>query len=338
MKLIAALSFLISGASAFAPSAKVAKTTALKGGLNGWVPDSSAFAYGLPGTTNPIADFDPLGFTKGATLEKVKQLREAETQHGRIAMLAALGFLVTEEPIEFHPLFGAYNMDIGPAIDHLDQVRGVSPIFIELLAVLIGSLEINRALYVLQRRSKVNLSLTLNLKKGWKSLDEVSTSQELIDSYYPGDVGFDPLGLKPKDAAGFLEMSTKETNNGRLAMIGVAGMIAQELVNGKEIFVNAGLAADRFDPASFRSEEPNYALFIIPGLLLPILALTNRQKPLDAENIDKEKAGFSLFGLPSSGSKSGTERLPLAKRQKPLDAENIDKAKAEQPSRTSNEV
>ena len=44
----------------------------------------------------------------------------------------------------------------------------------------------------------------------------------------------------------------------------------------------------------------------------------------------KEKAGFSLFGLPSSGSNSGTERLPLAKRQKPLDAENIDKAKAEQ--------
>ena len=45
-------------------------------------------------------------------------------------------------------------------------------------------------------------------------------------------------------------MSTKEINNGRLAMIGIAGMVAQELVNGKEIFVNAGLAADRFDPTS----------------------------------------------------------------------------------------
>ena len=33
-------------------------------------------------------------------------------------------------------------------------------------------------------------------------------------------------------------------------MLGAAGMIAQELVNGKEIFVNLGLATDRFDAAS----------------------------------------------------------------------------------------
>jgi hypothetical protein len=33
-------------------------------------------------------------------------------------------------------------------------------------------------------------------------------------------------------------------------MLGVAGMVAQELLNGKEIFVNAGLAADRFDPST----------------------------------------------------------------------------------------
>lgn len=44
-------------------------------------------------------------------------------------------------------------------------------------------------------------------------------------------------------------MQTKELQNGRLAMLGAAGMIAQELVNGKEIFVNLGLAQDRFDPS-----------------------------------------------------------------------------------------
>ena len=32
-------------------------------------------------------------------------------------------------------------------------------------------------------------------------------------------------------------------------MLGWAGMVAQELVNGQEIFVNAGLAEDRFDPS-----------------------------------------------------------------------------------------
>lgn len=70
------------------------------------------------------------------------------------------------------------------------------------------------------------------------------------DDYYPGDVGFDPLGLKPADGSDFATMQTKELQNGRLAMLGAAGMIAQELVNGKEIFVNLGLAQDRFDPST----------------------------------------------------------------------------------------
>jgi len=33
-------------------------------------------------------------------------------------------------------------------------------------------------------------------------------------------------------------------------MLGASGMIAQELVNGKEIFVNLGWATDRFDPST----------------------------------------------------------------------------------------
>merc|ERR1711907_232663 len=43
-----------------------------------------------------------------------------------------------------------------------------------------------------------------------------------------GDLGFDPLGLKPTDEAELKEMQTKELNNGRLAMIAAAGMILQE--------------------------------------------------------------------------------------------------------------
>ena len=52
----------------------------------------------------------------------------------------------------------------------------------------------------------------------------------------PGNLGFDPLGLKPTDAAEFKEMQTKELNNGRLAMVAVAGMIGQELVTGQKLF------------------------------------------------------------------------------------------------------
>eukprot|EP00587_Corethron_hystrix_P012664 CAMPEP_0113307892 /NCGR_PEP_ID=MMETSP0010_2-20120614/6554_1 /TAXON_ID=216773 ORGANISM="Corethron hystrix, Strain 308" /NCGR_SAMPLE_ID=MMETSP0010_2 /ASSEMBLY_ACC=CAM_ASM_000155 /LENGTH=167 /DNA_ID=CAMNT_0000162835 /DNA_START=262 /DNA_END=765 /DNA_ORIENTATION=- /assembly_acc=CAM_ASM_000155 len=162
----------------------------------------------------------------------MKKYREAETQHGRVAMLAFIGLLVTEEPIEFHPLFEAYNKDIGPAIRHLDEVRSASPFFFEILGLLIGSLELNRAL------------------QGWKASGNGVEFQDLNDDYFPGDVDFDPLGLKPEDADEFFAMSSKELQHGRLAMLGVAGIVAQELVNGKEIFVNLGLAVDRFDPSS----------------------------------------------------------------------------------------
>ena len=54
----------------------------------------------------------------------------------------------------------------------------------------------------------------------------------LNEDYYPGDVGFDPLGLKPTDPAEFAEMQTKELQNGRLAMLAAAGFMAQEFASG----------------------------------------------------------------------------------------------------------
>ena len=38
------------------------------------------------------------------------------------------------------------------------------------------------------------------------------------------------------DPKKFKEMQTKEINNGRLAMMGIAGMVAQELVTGTKLF------------------------------------------------------------------------------------------------------
>ena len=57
----------------------------------------------------------------------------------------------------------------------------------------------------------------------------------LKEDYIPGDLGFDPLGLKPKTEAELDVMKTKELNNGRLAMIGIAGMLVQELINPANI-------------------------------------------------------------------------------------------------------
>merc|ERR1712147_112486 len=148
------------------------------------------------------------------------RFREAEVTHGRVAMLSVLGFLVAES---FHPLFGG---EIGgPAIRHLDQVRAVAPIFFDILAFTIALAELYRSLV------------------GWVPPPKVEKyfGGELNLDYYPGDIGFDPLGLKPTDPAEFAEMQTKELQNGRLAMLAAMGFILQETVNETPILANLGL-------------------------------------------------------------------------------------------------
>ena len=58
---------------------------------------------------------------------------------------------------------------------------------------------------------------------------------QMADDHKAGDLQWDPLGFKPKDASALKTMQTKEINNGRLAMIGIAGMVAQELVTHMKI-------------------------------------------------------------------------------------------------------
>ena len=57
---------------------------------------------------------------------------------------------------------------------------------------------------------------------------------------YPDDVGFDPLGLKLKDPEKFDIMQAKKLRHGRLAMLGAAGNVLQELVGGKGIVEHFG--------------------------------------------------------------------------------------------------
>lgn len=59
---------------------------------------------------------------------------------------------------------------------------------------------------------------------------------KLRDGYYPGDLGFDPLGLKPTDATEFANMQTKELQNGRLAMLAAIDMMVQEQVTHSTLF------------------------------------------------------------------------------------------------------
>merc|ERR1719444_296155 len=64
--------------------------------INGWVPDESKPCYVLPGAIAPLGFFDPLGFSNGKELVGVNRLREAEIMHGRVAMMATVGYLIGE--------------------------------------------------------------------------------------------------------------------------------------------------------------------------------------------------------------------------------------------------
>merc|ERR1719161_2098443 len=58
----------------------------------------------MAGVTGPFGFWDPVGFASpGMDDGKLYFYREVELKHGRVGMLAALGFLVGES---FHPLFG----------------------------------------------------------------------------------------------------------------------------------------------------------------------------------------------------------------------------------------
>lgn len=73
------------------------------------------------------------------------------------------------------------------------------------------------------------------ITKAYAEPSAVTGEGGLKEDYSPGDLGFDPLNIKPKTEADFETMQTKELNNGRLAMIGIAGMLVQELINPADI-------------------------------------------------------------------------------------------------------
>merc|ERR1712039_75214 len=48
------------------------------------------------GVQAPVGFFDPAGFTKDGDVDAFKRRREVELKHGRVSMIAALGFIVPE--------------------------------------------------------------------------------------------------------------------------------------------------------------------------------------------------------------------------------------------------
>jgi len=122
-------------------------------------------------------------------------------------MLAAVGILVGEAVEKNTPLFG--DEIVGPAIYQFQEADAISGFgFAAFIIGLIAAIE------------------GYNISNGWETSEQTAardpngkTGALLAPGYINGDLGFDPLALKPKDAQAFKNIQTKEINNGRLAMV-----------------------------------------------------------------------------------------------------------------------
>lgn len=150
----------------------------------------------IRGSTPPIENFDPFQFSKDN--DRMVFFREAELKHGRLAMVASTIIPIVE------------NFTHRTGIHEFDNL----PTNIQLL--------ITGTMFISEFSSMI---------RGWEN--PVKKPFTLRKDYQPGDYDFDTIDVTTDNAGDLLD---KELNNGRLAMIGALGMIAQELVTNKPLF------------------------------------------------------------------------------------------------------
>mmetsp|Transcript_1044 Transcript_1044/g.1358 ORF Transcript_1044/g.1358 Transcript_1044/m.1358 type:complete len:206 (-) Transcript_1044:164-781(-) len=195
---LAVLSCLFAGASAFtpAPVAQVRSSVALNAEKSKSLP-FMPYPENLKGYVGDVG-FDPFGFSN---IFPMDWLREAEIKHGRICMLAWLGFCAVDCGLRIYPLPEAYDgLTSVTAHDALVQYGAMGQLFLWLgLAEVIGTVAVFQMMEGSGRK--------------------------------PGDFGLDPVGfLAGKSEAEIEEMQLKEIKNGRLAMLAFSGVVTQAVL------------------------------------------------------------------------------------------------------------
>eukprot|EP00981_Chlorochromonas_danica_P002655 scaffold521_cov177-Ochromonas_danica.AAC.9 len=199
------------------------------------------FCYGLPGNTLPLGNWDPFCFSQ-VQRSVVRKYRESEVKHGRIAMLACVGYLLQEA---WHPLYPHIG---GMAMTHMEQLRDLSCQDSALCrladqAWAMDGLATWPVDYYLLVTSFMLVEVKSFLKNWtrWKASDYkhqyVSNIGlgNLKEDYEVGDLHFDPLKLMPDEEEDRKWITEVELNHGRLAMVGFVGMLGQEYLTGQPV-------------------------------------------------------------------------------------------------------
>mmetsp|Transcript_23570 Transcript_23570/g.75629 ORF Transcript_23570/g.75629 Transcript_23570/m.75629 type:complete len:218 (+) Transcript_23570:1287-1940(+) len=150
---------------------------------------------GMPGKSIEVGGkvFDPLEL---AQWRDIGTLRESELKHGRVAMLAWVGWL-------FPQTIGTFPVDYVKTTDPVEAIAAVPMNVWAQLLVLGGVFECAR----------------YNWDNGL-----------FVFPFEDPEVFFDPAKVCPKDQKDFDVMMTKELKNGRMAMIAWTGLVVHHFI------------------------------------------------------------------------------------------------------------
>jgi len=240
-KTTAILATLAASASAFTPTTPSMIASLPKLGKRGGravkptIPEQDkplTERLGGVGISKPFAEgFDPLGFASRADAQEMIKFREAELKHGRVAMLAVPGFLLSED---FHPFFPdlglveagiktKWEYGIFALQDTLEQPSGIVGFAGALLAI--GAFEARSFKNFEEPTGAIGSSTGTYFK--YKEIEEVDGYTIVPGAtLQAGPWTYDKLSPEEFEAK-----QTAELNNGRLAMISIALIVLQEVTS-----------------------------------------------------------------------------------------------------------
>lgn len=176
----------------------------------GFLKNNSILADGEASIIVGNKGFDP--FNCATDIETLKRYRESEIKHGRLAMLAAIGW-------PFSELFHPYLSEITHRTNLLSSNNKVP-------SILNGGLEKINPIFFM---AIIIFTTTI------ESMELYRTDE----NYIPGDLDFDPLNFyKNKSAFTKRNLELKELNNGRLAMLAITYFAFSEYITKNPIIKN----------------------------------------------------------------------------------------------------